>query len=385
MYPSSSAAEIGQTADPLRGTAYALERRLGAGGMGEVLLVRHRQLGRLCVAKVLHARLCGDPRLVERLRLEAQALGRLEHPHIVQVLGFDHTADERPFIVLEHLPGRTLADELEARGGRLPIEEALVYTSQLLSALAAAHQLGIVHRDIKPDNLILCEDHGRRSLKVVDFGVARVLPGVSPHAPAPLALPTETGRIVGTPLFLSPEAALGEEIDGRADLYAAALVFYTCVAGRGPFDEQLGAEGVIAAHAFESPAPLSAVASERIPDALDALILQMLDKSPDRRLQTAREFRGALDLVAVGMEVRGAALTDELKAGAVPEAKSLPVGPAEAPRGAPDPWRELWSLRGIVHDIREARSWTLFVLVTSGTAMVIMVGALLLTWLGDAR
>jgi eukaryotic-like serine/threonine-protein kinase len=289
---------IAPEADPLHGLPYRALRRLGGGGMGEVFLAQHRQLGRLCVAKILHARLAGDARLADRIRLEAQALGRLNHPHIVSIIGAGKTFDERPFIVMEHLRGETLADELLVRG-QLPVVEALNYTCQLLRALGAAHALGIVHRDIKPENLFLCDSSGHgRTLKVLDFGIARVMPDASADAPQPLAVPTDTGLVVGTPRYVSPEGAAARRVDHRADLYAAALVLYIAVAGRGPFDHIRSEAMLLSAHAGQVPEPPSRFAKEPIPPELDRVLLRALRKNPEERYQSADALREDLEQIS---------------------------------------------------------------------------------------
>lgn len=281
--------------DPFEGTPYRALMPLGAGGMGAVFLVEHAQLGRECVAKLLHARLAGDARLVDRMRVEAQSLGRLNHPHIVQITGFGKTRDARPFLVMEWLRGNTLTAEL-ATFGKLHAKEALRLTCQLLSALTAAHAIGVVHRDIKPDNLFIChEPDGTRNLKVLDFGVARVLPDAPDSAPSPLAMPTGTGVVVGTPRFVSPEGAVGQRVDARADLYAAALVLYAMVAGRGPFDHFDGDQSLLSAHALEDPKPPSQFAEVPAPSLLDRVILKGLAKNPAARYQSAQEFKEELE------------------------------------------------------------------------------------------
>lgn len=279
--------------DPFAGTAYRALGRMGAGGMGEIFRVEHRNLGREFVAKILHRYLVEEPRLLERVRVEAQVLGRLDHPNIVSIAGFDRLLDGRPFIVMERLVGRSLAAELAARQ-RLPLDEAVRFTLELLSALGAAHSIGVVHRDIKPENLFVCREAGKPPfLKVLDFGVARVLPGAS-DAPAPPLPPTETGMVMGTPRFVSPEGAVGQRVDGRADLYATGLVLFIMIAGRGPFDDVLGNSGVLAAHANEKPPVLSKVAPEPIPHELDDVLARALRKEPSKRFQTADEFAQAL-------------------------------------------------------------------------------------------
>jgi serine/threonine protein kinase len=239
--------------------------------MGELIVAEHVELGREFVVKLLHQRLAFDPQLVDRLRVEAQSLGRLSHPNVVSVVGFGHAADGRPYIAMEYLRGRTLSEELGIR--RFPTAEAVFYARRILSALGAAHAIGIIHRDIKPDNIMLAERPEGIVLKVLDFGMARVLPGVSTAAPSPLSYPTDTGVVVGTPRFVSPEAARGEEVDARADLYSAGLVLFVMLAGRGPFDHLKGTDRLLSAQAEIEPEPPSRFADVPIPAELDAVVL----------------------------------------------------------------------------------------------------------------
>jgi serine/threonine-protein kinase len=290
--------EEGSGSDPFEGTPYRAIKRLCAGGMGEIFLVKHAALGRLLAAKVLHARFAQNPNLVDRARIEAQTLARLRHANIVSVTGFGYTKDTRPFVVMEYLRGRTLDEELKAVG-EIPVTEALDFASQLLAALAAAHELGVVHRDIKPSNLFLCNPHeGIRTLKVLDFGVARVLPGASALAPEPPAVPTDSGILVGTPRYLSPEGAQGQRVDTRADIYAAALMLYAMLTGRGPFDEIARDTAVLLAHVVRMPPAPSLLAQQVIPRELDLMVLKALEKEPERRYQSALEFKQELDRLA---------------------------------------------------------------------------------------
>ncbi|HEX9618808.1 MAG TPA: serine/threonine-protein kinase [Polyangiaceae bacterium] len=269
----------------LRSTPYRVVARLGQGAMSEVYTVEHEDLGRLFALKVLHARYGDDPQALDRLRLEAQAAARLTHPNIVEVTDFWIAADGTPCLVMEHLYGNTLAVELERRS-RLTPGEAVYHEVELLSALGAAHALGIVHRDIKPENLFLHQAAGRKALKVLDFGLARVLPRAQPDAPAPLVVPTDTGVVVGSPRFLSPEAARGEHVDHRADLYAAGLVLYLMLTGRGPFDAAVSSRA--------APAPLGRSLRAPVPPELEAVVFRALEPDPDARYQTAPEFARAL-------------------------------------------------------------------------------------------
>lgn len=284
--------------DPFEGTAYRVARRLRAGGMGELYLVEHRVTGRQVVAKLLHQKLASDPRLVERLRIEAQSAAQIDHHHVVKVIGSDKTKAGQLFIVMEYLRGRTLAEQMAAEG--VPhVHDAVSFTCQLLSALQATHEKGLVHRDIKPDNLFICEPpDGSRYLKLLDFGVARVMPGSTAVDPLPQGFETRTGVVIGTPRFVSPEGAMGQRVDPRADLYSAGLVLYIMLAGRGPFDHFEGDHMLLTAHAAEDPEPPSRFASEPVPPELDRAVLKALSKEPTERFQTAQEFRAVLETVA---------------------------------------------------------------------------------------
>ena len=307
-------------ADPFDGTPYRVRRRLASGSVGEVFVVEHRELGSDFVAKLLHRRYLTDPQIVDRVRIEAQALGRLNHPNIVSVLGYGLTRDHRPYVVTEYLRGQTLG-ELLGSVGPLPTLDALVYACQMLWALAAAHSIGIVHRDIKPENLFLVERPGAPALlKVLDFSIARVIPGVAPQAPLPLALPTDTGIIVGTPRYISPEAALGQHADHRADIYGVAMVLYRMLTGRCPFDFAKDHAEMLLAHVTEQPQPPSHFTRVPLDPDLDSIVLKALEKKPEDRYQTAKEFETAL-----------ASLTERLLANHDPGAATGPAAVGETP------------------------------------------------------
>lgn len=262
----------------LGGTPFQPVRALGRGAMGEVFVIRHEFLSREFALKVLHR-----PEYADRFRVEAEIMGRLSHPHIVEVVDYWVADDGRPCIVMELLQGWTLADELGSRG-RLPVPESVLLTRQALSALGAAHELGIVHRDIKPENLFLHDAPGYgRVLKVLDFGIARLLLPTEARTPAAAALATATGALVGSPRFMSPEAARGERVDARADLYSVALVLYLMIAGTGAFDS-----GAM------DPPPLALQRETYVPAELDAIILRALREDPSHRFPSARDFSVAL-------------------------------------------------------------------------------------------
>jgi serine/threonine-protein kinase len=291
MPPAVSPA--GEWADVLAQTGYRAVARIGQGAMGEVFEVEHELLGRRFAAKVLHRQLAHDMSFIERMRVEAQAMARLRHPNIVDVTDFCVTTDGRPCLVMERLRGQTLGRELAERG-RLPVAECLAVTQEVLSALAAAHRFGVVHRDLKPENLFLHEPQGgARRVKVLDFGLARVLPQASPLAPLPAAIPTATGRLVGTPRYLSPEALTGKPVDARADLYSLGLILYILLVGHGPFDHLTLAETL-----SHQPEPPSRFRDEPELRELDAVVLRALKKLPDERFQSAEEMSTTLESVA---------------------------------------------------------------------------------------
>lgn len=265
----------------LEGTEYRPRRLLGRGGIGVVFEVEHAFLGRAFALKVLQPHLNADSPYTDRMRVEAQILGRLNHPNAVEVIDFWISRDGRPCLLMELLRGRTLAAELKERQ-LLPVAEAVGLTIQALSALSAAHALGVVHRDVKPENLFLHRTStSSRRLKVLDFGIARIT-SESGRAPSKAVIPTATGAFVGSPSFMSPEALNGERVDHRADQYSLALVLYLMIAGRGPFD--LGSTTLALASSF----------CGEVPEELDAVLVRALQEDPERRFPSADDFLQAL-------------------------------------------------------------------------------------------
>ncbi|MFZ5895565.1 MAG: serine/threonine-protein kinase [Myxococcota bacterium] len=263
----------------LAGRPYRPVRFLGRGGMGEVWVVEHTTLGRRFAFKIQHAHVV---QFADRARVEAEIMGRIRHPHVVEIVDFWTSADQRPCIVMELLQGRSLWDEL-LEHPRLPMQEAVQWTCQALSGLAAAHSLGVVHRDIKPENLFLHEARGLgRVLKILDFGTARVLP-TNVHAPVQPSTRTASGAMVGSPRFMSPEGARGERVDVRADIFSIGLVLYTMLVGETPFDR--------GSHKVDPP---SRHTETEIPSDLDVAVLRALREDPAERYQTADEFIAAL-------------------------------------------------------------------------------------------
>lgn len=280
----------------LRTTPYRAVAVVGHGGMGAVFEVEHRVLKRRLVIKIL--RESNRPDLEDRLRLEAQSLAQLSHPNLLQVVDFTQTASGRPFIVSELLRGSTLKEAVGATG-TLPVADAIQYVCQALSGLAVAHAVGIVHRDIKLDNLFLCSatEHLPAHVKVIDFGIAKLVASLTPVDVSPLENPTAEGLMVGTPSFMSPEQVTSQPVDHRADLYGMGVVLYRLVTGRNPFICE-DVIGYAAAHASEAPPAPSLFAD--LPEGLEATILRCLEKSPEDRFQSAGALIEALQRVASG-------------------------------------------------------------------------------------
>ena len=268
----------------LPGAPYVVMRAVGQGGMGEIYEAEHTELGRRAALKVLHPQHQGRVDLAARLRDEARLLGRLRHPNLVEVFDLGVTADGRPWFAMTMLRGRDLRDEL-TRAGRLTARAAAALMAQALDGLGAAHAAGVVHRDVKLENLFL-EECG--TVKVLDFGVAKV-------ARAGSACRTEPGAAPGTPRTMSPEQCAGDPVDARADLYAVGLALYELTTGRGPFDDLRGNDHAMRfAHCRRRPVAPSALVPGLVPAALDAVIQRALAKSPVDRFQTAAEMAAAL-------------------------------------------------------------------------------------------
>ena len=278
--------------DLLEGTPYQTLGFLGKGGMGEVLEARHVALDKTVVVKILGPAFGETSGFAARLRLEAQLVARLSHPNIVMMLDFGKTKTGRPYLVMERLFGHTLREEL-AKRGPLPWREAILHVLELLSALNAAHQAGIIHRDIKPDNVFLVHHAGgQKTIKLLDFGIAKI----AADAPVsmPTAIPTNQGVLLGTPRFVAPEQARAGVIDARTDLYSVGVLLHWLITLRGPFPNADGLGAMLRAHVFDPPLPPSKAGPRDLPAALDVIVLKALEKNPRNRFQTAASFAEAL-------------------------------------------------------------------------------------------
>jgi serine/threonine protein kinase len=269
---------------PVPGTRYRVVDLVGVGGMGSVYEVEHLELGKRFMLKALLSDLALRQDLVARLRNEQRALGRLEHPNIVAVTDAGATSGNVPYFVMERLDGETLAQRLR-RVRRLSPVEALRIANGVLEGLTAAHEIGVVHRDVKPPNIFLA---GGNRPKILDFGVAKI-------ADSSGAI-TARGVAVGTPRYMSPEQASGESVDGRSDLYAVGLILFEMITGAGPFDDARDANEMLLAHLGRVPPRLSTRAPNVTPE-LDALVASLLAKDPDSRPPNARTGAAALRAV----------------------------------------------------------------------------------------
>ncbi|WP_327415096.1 protein kinase domain-containing protein [Streptomyces sp. NBC_01233] len=273
----------------LAGGRYQLRDLLGAGGMASVYLAYDSALDRQVAIKTLHSDLGREQSFRERFRREAQAVAKLSHTNIVSV--FDTGEGEvtfggsgagdgavMPYIVMEYVEGRPLGSVLEAdirQYGAMPADKALKVTADVLAALETSHEMGLVHRDIKPGNVMV---NKRGVVKVMDFGIARAMQsGVTSM--------TQTGMVVGTPQYLSPEQALGRGVDARSDLYSVGIMLFQLLTGRIPFDAD-SPLAIAYAHVQEEPVAPSSVNRSLTP-AMDALVARALKKNPNERFPTA--------------------------------------------------------------------------------------------------
>ncbi|MGH9509751.1 MAG: protein kinase domain-containing protein [Terriglobales bacterium] len=285
----------------LRGKYEVLEK-IGTGGMATVYRVRHLHLQEEVALKLVSNRLVEDQGFVERFKTEAVITRKLRHPNAVRLDDFDLTDDGRPFIVMELVRGKSLRQFLQ-EGGWLSPERAADIARQAARGLGAAHQLGIVHRDVKPENLLLiAQPDGSYLVKVVDFGIAKL--SEDPSQPAG-AHATKTGIVLGTPRYLSPEQARGKrgaEVDGRADLYALGVVLYEMLTGRVPFDAESPFDLLLHHIGTVATPPRETSPALGISQAMSDLVMKALDKDPARRFQSGEEMAAALEQPAVSVQ-----------------------------------------------------------------------------------
>jgi eukaryotic-like serine/threonine-protein kinase len=299
----------------LAGGRYRVERELGRGGMATVYLAHDDDLGRPVAVKVLAAHLTGEPGFYERFVREARMAARLSHPNVVQVFDAGEE-DGRPYIVMEYVPGHTVSDELKTHD-RLEPARVVDLALQACGGLEAAHASGLVHRDVKPQNLLLRPDG---TVKITDFGIARAAEATNL---------TVVGSVLGTAAYLSPEQSAGEPVTAAADIYSLGVVLYELLTGRKPYTFKSLEELVVKQR--ERPIPPLREIEPDIPEELEAVIMRCLARNPEYRPASAAEL--ARDLAASSPEPP----TVDLPPASGVRATQIATVPLQAQRPAPAP------------------------------------------------
>lgn len=279
MYPTPGTTLIGTAIGN-----YQIISELGAGAMGEVYLGEHPQIGRRVAIKVLVESLANNQAMAERFMSEARAVNKINHPNIIQIFDFGQLPDGRLYYTMEYLQGRELKHVLKEHAP-LSLQSTADVLRQISGALQAAHSMGVVHRDLKPENIFVVENDQGFTVKILDFGIAKLLePGMG------VSHRTSTGMIMGTPLYMSPEQAAGDvkKISAQSDIYALGVIAYQMLSARLPIDAPTTAQ-ILAMHITEPPTPLSTVA-QGIPASVAAVVEGALAKEPELRPRTAQEF-----------------------------------------------------------------------------------------------
>jgi len=291
---------------------YEIVRRIGEGGMGAVYEARHTLIGKRVAVKVLLEKFLTKSDFVARLLQEARLASSIGHENIVDVTDFGTTDDGRSFVVMEFLDGEALS-QLVMREAPLPIERSLRIARQVASALGAAHAKGIYHRDIKPENVYLIRRGDADFVKVVDFGISKaVKQGGNEEGPDAYRL-THTGLLLGTPLYMSPEQARGDEdLDHRVDIWATGVMMYECLTGEVPFraNNYLGIISQVLTHTV---APPSQVRPELgIPDAVEAVVMRAMEKDRTRRYAAMADLEHDLERLLAGDQNVGLPLVSDV-------------------------------------------------------------------------
>ncbi|HEX9296931.1 MAG TPA: serine/threonine-protein kinase [Polyangiaceae bacterium] len=293
------------------GGTYRIERLIGEGGMGSVYEASHLRLPRRFAVKLIHSHIASRPEIFERFRREAEIASGIGHEHIVEAFDFNHTEEGVAYIVMELLEGEHLRSRLDANR-TLSLEQTVDIIDQIADAVAAAHARGIVHRDLKPENIFLCRRHGRDFVKVLDFGVSKLL-----HA---ATISGQTGHPIGTPHYMAPEQASASvgPIDERSDVFALGAITYECLTGTFAFEAPTPL-GVMHAVLHATPPPLCSRRPD-VPSAVQAVTDRAMAKKPDDRYRNVGSFRAEL-LAASGMST-----TETLSSARVPDAPQLASG-----------------------------------------------------------
>jgi serine/threonine-protein kinase len=254
-------------------SGYIIESKIGEGGMGRVYGAQHPRIGKRVAIKVLGPQFCRDASTVARFEQEARLVSDVNHSNIVEVYQLGDLPDGRKYMVMEWLEGESLSDRIER--GPMPPAEALMVLDAICDALESVHEKGIVHRDLKSDNVFLARGRNGVHVKLLDFGLAK-LAGNDPRA----ITKTKTGIIVGTPHYMAPEQARGKPVDHRTDVYALGVLSYKMLTGKLPF---VGQPIELLVHHLKTPPPSPGAAVPGIPDGLSNLVMGMMAKMPEQR------------------------------------------------------------------------------------------------------
>jgi serine/threonine-protein kinase len=300
---------------------YRIDSLIGLGGMGSVYRVTRLLIGDEVAMKILHSEQVADPHVAERFRREAQAAARLKHPNAVSIYDFGITSDGLQYLVMELLEGQSLRQIIKQEGP-LPASLAAEITTQVCAALDEAHRCNIIHRDIKPDNIIINSTIAALRVKVLDFGIAKLRDDVASHL-------TQTGSVIGTPHYMSPEQCLGEELDSRADIYSVGIVLYEMLCGRVPFSSPVST-AVVVQHVNQPPQSLRALNAGIAPQ-VEAVVFHALEKRRDGRPTTASALAQELTAAvhATSGQVQGHSTWPQLNE--MPATVQLPVAQASGP------------------------------------------------------
>jgi serine/threonine-protein kinase len=323
----------GDLTGKLLNNRYQIEAKLGEGGFGAVYRAKQVQMGRMVALKVLHAKMAKDPQVIGRFKREAQASSLLRAAHTVQVYDFDQSPEGMMYLAMEMLTGKSLHDELKTAG---PIEAVRLckIMDGIADSLGEAHAQGIVHRDIKPENIFLEPRPSPDFVKVLDFGIAKIVSGDGLQSSGPAL--TAAGQTLGTLEYMSPEQLMGAQLDGRSDLYALGILAYELVTGALPFPSKTPGE-MITAHLKTVPPPASQLAKGRgIPPLFDQILLKLVQKNRDHRYKDTAELRADLQRVINGETGAAAPAPQPVPVASTPAPQApVPSAPVAQPRRDP--------------------------------------------------
>ena len=330
--PDDGGILVASKKDPAIGTIvaekYEIQEVLGGGGMGVVYKAKHLLMHRTVALKMLLPETVSNEYALARFQKEAQAASSLNHPNILTIFDFGLSDKRQPYLVMDYLKGQTLADILETEG-YLHLQRALSVFIQIASALAHAHQNGVVHRDLKPANIMLVEYEGQGDfVKIVDFGIAKTLHGGGGEGVERSVELTQTGQVFGSPLYMSPEQCRGTHLDARADIYSIGCVMYRSTTGKSPFVGQDALELMFKHVNSTAPKFADCCPELKLPQNFEDVVMKCLEKDVDSRYQTMLELRHDLERVA-GTSINSPFI---FPAGEVDASKTPPIGSLEESR-----------------------------------------------------